>query len=61
MVKSERINISPETKNGLSQFAKPFESVDDCLKRIIQCDCLKDEMKKQVEHPDTDAETDKND
>lgn len=44
-MKGDRITISQETKDGLAKFAKPFESVDDCLKRLITCDCVQNEMK----------------
>ena len=45
-MKGDRITISQETKNGLAKFAKPFESADDCLKRILSCSCVQDEIKK---------------
>jgi len=31
---------------------EPFESVDDCLRRILSCDCIQREIKKQQENDD---------
>lgn len=55
-MKGDRITISPETKDGLAKFAKPFESIDDCLKRLITRDCIQNAIK-QSETPHDEKET----
>ena len=47
MTKGNRITLSDDTKNGLAKLAKPFESVDDCLQRVLTCKCVQKEMEKQ--------------
>jgi hypothetical protein len=54
-MKGDRITISQETKNGLAKFAKPFESEDDCLKRILSCSCVQDEMKKSKDMQESEG------
>ena len=51
MVKGERVTISPDTKASLSKMAKPFETVDECLQRLISCECIKNE----IESPEEDV------
>ena len=47
MSNGKRITLPKETLNGLAKFAKPFESPEDCINRMIKCDCVQNEMKKQ--------------
>ena len=54
MVKGERVTISQDTKNSLSKIAKPFESVDDCLQRLISFECVKNKIE-SVENEDVDV------
>ena len=48
MKKVNRVTLSDDTINQLEKVGKPFESVDDCLKRVLSCDCVQKEMKKDV-------------
>ncbi len=57
MVKGERVTISTDTKASLAKMAKPFESVDECLKRLISLECVKNEIE-SAEGDDVVAETD---
>lgn len=45
---SRRVTLSNGTMKRLGKFAKPFESPEDCIKRIVNCDCVQEEMKKPV-------------
>ena len=52
MTNTNRVTLSKGTINKLKKMGEPFESVDDCLKRILSCDCIQREMKKQQENDD---------
>ena len=56
MSKGNRVTLSKNTMNGLSKFAKPFESADDCLKRILNCKCIQNEVKKGEEDEVVESE-----
>ena len=45
----KQARLSPETMDALREVGKPFESVDDCLQRVLGCSCVKKEMKNQNE------------
>lgn len=36
-----RVSLSEDTLNQLSKVGKPFETVDDCLQRILDAECTK--------------------
>jgi len=48
MTNKNRVTLSDNTIKQLKEVGEPFESVDDCLKRILGCDCIKNEMEKQT-------------
>jgi len=52
LTNTNRITLSKGTVNKLKKMGEPFESVDDCLKRILSFDCIQKEMKKQNEKQD---------
>jgi len=56
LTNTNRVTLSKGTVNKLKKMGEPFESVDDCLKRILSCDCIKREMKKQQENDDVEEE-----
>lgn len=47
MTQGKRITLPKETMKDLSKFAKPFETPEDCISRMIKCDCIQGEMEKQ--------------
>ena len=49
MAKGNRITLSNETKNELAELAKPFETPDECINRLLSCNCVKEEMKEENE------------
>ena len=57
MTNGKQVRLSPDTMKQLQTMGKPFESVDDCLQRLISCDCVKSEMKKQIEVDEDESET----
>ena len=56
MTNGKQIRLSPDTMKELKKMGKPFESVDDCLQRLISCDCVQGEMKKQLEKDDDEED-----
>lgn len=42
----KQIRLSGETLEKLKTIGKPFESVDDCLQRILEQSCIKNENQK---------------
>ena len=52
MANTNRVTLSKGTVNKLKKMGEPFESVDDCLRRILSCDCIQREIKKQQENDD---------
>ena len=56
MNQGKRITLPKETVNGLAKFAKPFESPEDCISRMIKCDCIQGEMEKQSKNPKLEDE-----
>lgn len=55
MSNGKRITLPKETIKGLAKFAKPFESPEDCINRMIKCDCVQNEMEKQKKNPKTES------
>ena len=51
MSKGKRVTLPETTMNGLAKFAKPFESPEDCISRMINCGCVQNEMEKQNKEP----------
>ena len=56
MNQSKQVRISGETLEKLKTVGQPFESIDDCLKRVLGCSCVTTEMKQGSE---LDEESDK--
>ena len=54
----KQIRLSQDTMSELKKIGEPFETVDDCLKRVLGCSCVKKEMREQAESEfsDTDIE-----
>ena len=46
MTTGKRVTISENTVKGLAKIAKPFESPEDCIQRILSCKCVRNEMAK---------------
>ena len=51
----KRVTVSDDTIQKMEPLAKPFESVDDCLQRILECSCIKKEMKKGKQEKDDEV------
>ena len=49
MATKNRVSLSDETLNQLTKIGKPFESVDDCLQRILDKDCVNKETQESTE------------
>jgi len=47
MSKGKRVTIPENTLKDLAKMAKPFESPEDCIKRILSCKGVKKEMNEQ--------------
>ena len=52
----KQVRISGETLEKLKTVGQPFESVDECLKRVLGCSCVSDEMKQQPESQEDSKE-----
>ena len=59
MVKGKRVTISPDTKDSLAKMAKPFETIDECLQRLISCECVKNKMESPENDDVADSEEEK--
>jgi len=49
MANGKQVRLSTNTMKQLKEIGEPFESVDDCLQRLVNCSCVKTEMKKLAE------------
>lgn len=50
----KRITLSDETINKLAPIAEPFETIDECMSRVLGCKCVQKEMKKEKQNMESD-------
>ena len=48
----KQARLSPEVMKKLKDVGQPFETVDDCLKRVLGCSCIKEEMTEKQDNED---------
>lgn len=42
----KQIRLDKDAMKKLEEVGRPFESVNDCVKRVLSCSCVKEEMNK---------------
>ena len=49
---SKRVTLSTGTIDKLKPISKPFESLEECIERLANCDCIQNEMETQNDDVD---------
>jgi len=54
--KTKNVRLDNDVMKTLAKARQGFESPNDCLKRLLSCGCVQDELKKQQDKQEPDQQ-----